>query len=44
MKQGRDAFCFFDNTDKADDAVRDALEMRELLTRPTSKASDILSD
>ena len=31
MKQGRDAFCFFDNTDKADDAVRDALMMRELL-------------
>jgi uncharacterized protein YecE (DUF72 family) len=31
MQDGRDAFCFFDNTDKADDAVRDALEMRELL-------------
>ncbi len=31
MQDGRDAFVFFDNTDHADDAVRDALEMRELL-------------
>jgi uncharacterized protein YecE (DUF72 family) len=31
LKAGRDAFVFFDNTDRDDDAVRDALEMRELL-------------
>ncbi|MDZ7713333.1 MAG: DUF72 domain-containing protein [Rhodovibrio sp.] len=31
IADGRDAFVFFDNTDHADDAVRDALEMRELL-------------
>jgi uncharacterized protein YecE (DUF72 family) len=31
LAEGRDAFVFFDNTDQADDAIRDALEMRELL-------------
>jgi uncharacterized protein YecE (DUF72 family) len=31
MRDGRDAFVFFDNTDKDDDAVRDALMMRDLM-------------
>ncbi|MBK1697945.1 DUF72 domain-containing protein [Rhodovibrio salinarum] len=32
MHAGRDAFVFFDNTDQQDDAVRDALEMRKMLS------------
>jgi uncharacterized protein YecE (DUF72 family) len=31
MQAGRDAFCFFDNTDQEDDAVQDAATLRELL-------------
>ena len=33
MAEGRDAYCFFDNTDRADDAVRNAIELDAMLRR-----------